>query len=112
MFLQEGSDRACGVAVQAPAVLASGLSRSQTAAVGAVLCGGHRAQLGEQILLAVCGKKDLELPQITQRVGGGDARDAALVPPQRAEEPVELEIIRGQRGNVVAVEQLESPSAI
>jgi len=111
MLLEENSDGACGVTVQAPAVLASGLSLSQAAAVGAILCVGDRADLGEQLLLVVCGEEDLKLPQIAQRAGGGDATDAALVPPQGAEEPFKLQIIGRQSRDVVAGEQLRSPGA-
>ncbi len=56
MVLEESGDGTCWIAVQAPAVLASSLPCSQTAAMGPVLLVGHRAQVGEQIRLAVRGK--------------------------------------------------------
>ncbi len=111
VLLEESGDCACRVAVQAPAVLAAGLSLSQTAAVSPVVRVGHRAQLGEQVRLTVRGEEDLELPQMTQWAGGRNATDAALVPPQGAEEPFKLQIIGRQSRNVVAIEQLGSPGA-
>jgi len=111
MSLEQGSDRACRVAVSAPAVVTCGLPRSQAAAVGPVLRLGHRAELLEQLPRVHGGAHDQELAQIVQRAGGGDATTPALAPPQRAEEPVEAESVGQQRGEIRAVEQLRSPGA-
>ena len=109
MALEQSSNGVHRVTMKTSAGLAPGLAARQPPPLGEILCVGHGAHLGQQIGLALRGKKDLERTERAERAGGGPPADPALVLAQAAKEVLQTQIVGGESRDIVAEEQLGAP---